>query len=70
MSPRFQVHSIESLLTAYPRWWRHPIRWWKTRHIRHDLKVHAKEVRKAGTAELERHIATELERRLINGDDQ
>jgi hypothetical protein len=35
--PDGEVTHVEAILTPYPRPWRHPIRWWKARHLRADI---------------------------------
>lgn len=33
------IHHIPVVVTPYPSKWEHPIRWWRMRHLRHDIKV-------------------------------
>lgn len=42
--PEVEVHtySIPAIVTPYPSKWRHPIYWWKMRHLRADIEHHIK----------------------------
>ncbi len=43
--------------------WRHPIWWWKMRHLRHDVKVMSEAV----DPEFKQKFDEELERKILHG---
>lgn len=57
------VHHIPVIVTPYPSKWEHPIRWWKMRHLRHDIEVHRDALEGLVSAELEQ----KLDEAFING---
>lgn len=64
-----QTYKVESLIPSpFCKWYRHPVHWWKLRHLRHDLREHEK-FRQANpiNAEIEDKINASIDDAFING---
>jgi hypothetical protein len=60
MNGEIKVVTVRSSLM--PRWYRHPILWWKLRHLRADLR--------RPRTEIERRLDEEIDRAFLFGDDE
>lgn len=59
----FTVHHIPVIVTPYPSPWEHPIRWWRMRHLRHDIKV----MEAAVDPDFKRLVDEALDEAFLNG---
>lgn len=57
-----QVTTIRSTLS--PRWWRHPIRWWRFRRITKE------DARRRREVPMYAELSDEIERRVLFGEQE
>jgi hypothetical protein len=62
-----QVQTFHSLL--HPRWWRNPIRWWRMRHFRADVRSERERLTPT-QREIADAILAEEERAFLLGPDR
>lgn len=61
------VVSIKSVITLRPSFWRHPILWWKTRHLLPDMERHQEEIDELMGPEFRREFDRKLEEQIFFG---